>query len=331
MSMAKAGETQGTTATTAKAQLQAWKDTAQKESAAATDRATQQAVKKLENTMKDAQPQFREQAESAARDERQAMDNAALYAELRGDRGGIGKEQYSAIQNTAAANRLSVQQMQTKLATDTARQIEELRTQGEFEKADNALKITQSYLAELTEMERWSAEHGLSADKFQASLEQWAAEHALNQEKADTSREQWEAEFGLSEEKFMQAVRQWTAEYDLERDKQEKSQEQWEAEFGLSEEKFAEALKQWAAEHALDQEKFEESKDQWEAEFGLSEEKFAEALKQWAAEHALNQEKFEEALKQWAAEYALDQEKFEESKDQWEEEMELAWEKLLWG
>ena len=90
--------------------LSAWQEAAQQQANGQIDYATQQAIRELERALEDAQPQFKEQAESVAIDERQAMDNAALYAQLRGDNGGIGQEQYNSIQNTAAQNRLAVQQ-----------------------------------------------------------------------------------------------------------------------------------------------------------------------------------------------------------------------------
>ena len=105
------------------------------------DYATQQSIAELERAQQDAAAQFQTERNQVAADEMNALDNQALYAESRGDRGGIGKEQYGAIQNTAAQNRLAVNAEQTKLATDTARQISDLRAQGEFEKADKVLEI----------------------------------------------------------------------------------------------------------------------------------------------------------------------------------------------
>lgn len=133
----------------------------------------QKAVAELERALADAQPQFKEQQEQVARDERQALDNSALYAEMRGDKGGIGKEQYSSIQNTAAQNSLAIAQAQTKLATDTQRQIADLRAQGEFEKANALLTITQSYLSQLTQLKQWAAEYNLSEEQFQESIRQF--------------------------------------------------------------------------------------------------------------------------------------------------------------
>lgn len=160
--------------------LDAWKEAAEEQQKATIDRAVEQAVTELENVWQNTQGQFREQAESISLQERQAMDNASLYAELRGDRGGIGQEQYSSIQNTAAQNRFAVQQAQTQLSSDIARQIEELRVQGEFEKADAMLEITQDYLEQLLTLEQWATEFQFSQEEFAAQLEQWMAEYELS-------------------------------------------------------------------------------------------------------------------------------------------------------
>lgn len=159
--------------------LEAWKKAAAEQSNGQIDYAVSQAITELERALADAQGQFKEQAESVALDERQALDNSALYAEMRGDKGGIGQSQYNEIQAAAAQNRLAVQQAQTKLATDTSRQIADLRAQGEFEKADKLLEITQTYLSQLISLEQWQAEFGLSQQQFQASLQQWQAEYDL--------------------------------------------------------------------------------------------------------------------------------------------------------
>lgn len=159
--------------------LEGWKQAALEQSNGRIDYAVARAITELERALEDSEAQYREQQESVYRDELQALDNSALYAEARGDRGGIGHSQYNAIQAAAAQNRLAVRQAQTLLATDTARQIADLRAQGEFEKADKALEITQTYLSRLVELEQWGAEFGLDSAKFRASLDQWAAEYAL--------------------------------------------------------------------------------------------------------------------------------------------------------
>ncbi len=192
--------------------IDAWKQAAQDQANGQIDYATQQAIAELERALQDAQPQFKETAESISAEEQDALDNAALYAELRGDRGGIGQEQYNSIQNTAAQNRLAVQQAQTKLSTDTARQIADLRAQGEFEKADKALEITQQYLAQLLSLEQWAAEFNMTQEQFQASLSQWQAEYDMAMTQIGIEQNRWEQEFNA-------AQNQWQQEFQFAQDK----------------------------------------------------------------------------------------------------------------
>lgn len=175
--------------------LEEWKKAAAEQANGQIDYAVAQAITQLERALEDSKGMYKEQAESVARDEMQALDNSALYAEMRGDKGGIGQSQYNEIQAAAAQNRLTVQQAQTKLATDTARQIADLRAQGEFEKADKALEITQQYLSQLINLEQWAAEFGLSQQQFQASLDQWAAEYDLALKEFNFGKEQWNKQF----------------------------------------------------------------------------------------------------------------------------------------
>lgn len=186
--------------------LKTWKETAEKQSGGQIDDAVAKAVAELEYALQDAESQFKEQVESVDRDAMQAMDNSALYAELRGDKGGIGQEQYNAVQNNAARNHLAVQQAQTKLATDTARQIEDLRAQGEFQKANAALELAQAYLSQLVSLEKWAAEFALSEREFQDSVEQWKAEYALDQQKLQIGQSQWQREFTAAQNKSLAAL-----------------------------------------------------------------------------------------------------------------------------
>lgn len=142
--------------------------------------ATQQSVVELERAKQDAAAQYQTERNQVSADEATALDNQALYNEMNGDNGGIGSAQYAAIQNTAAQNRLAVNQEQTKLSTDTAQQISDLRAQGEFEKADALLSITQSYLSDLMSLEQWATETNISVDEFNAQLKEWEAEYNLS-------------------------------------------------------------------------------------------------------------------------------------------------------
>lgn len=159
--------------------LDQWLQNAQQQQVNKIDYGTNQAVLDLIRQQQDAQGQYQEQRNQIAIDEAKAKDNQALYAEARGDKGGIGQAQYDAIMNTAAQNRLQVNQAQTKLATDTARQIADLRAQGEYEKADALLQLSQQYLSQLINLEQWSMEYNLSVAQFNASLQQWAAEYEM--------------------------------------------------------------------------------------------------------------------------------------------------------
>lgn len=144
------------------------------------DTAVQTGTTQLQRSMQDAQDQFQTQKDQIDIDERRAMDNQALYAEARGDRGGIGQAQYNTIQNNAATNRLTVQKEQNKLATDTARQISDLRAQGEFEKANQLLAITQNYLSQLMDLHQWAKQTNLSIDEFNSQIAQWEENYKLS-------------------------------------------------------------------------------------------------------------------------------------------------------
>ncbi len=163
-----------------KAILDQWFETSRDQSNQQIDYATDKGVNELNRAMEDAAPKFQTQRNQNATDEARALDNAALYAEARGDRGGIGQSQYNEIQSAALQNRQAINSAQTKLATDTARQIADLRAQGEFEKADNLLKLTQQKLSQLMSLEQWGAQYAMSQEQMRQSLEQWQKEYDLN-------------------------------------------------------------------------------------------------------------------------------------------------------
>lgn len=188
--------------------LTQWKSAAEAGVIGQIDYATQQAITELERALEDAQGQFKTQQDQITSDQLAAQDNAALYAEMRGDKGGIGQAQYNAIANAAAINRQTVASQQTKLSTDTARQIADLRAQGEFEKADKILEVTQTYLSQLMSIEQWALEYGLSVEQFNEAVRQWEAEYALALKQYETSVNQWQTEFDT-------AVDQWEAEYEM--------------------------------------------------------------------------------------------------------------------
>ena len=164
--------------------LDQWKDAAELQAVTVRDHAVAKAVAQLLQTQADANAKYQTQRDQIARDERNALDNSALYAETRGDRGGIGQAQYNQIQATAAANRQTVSNAQVQLAADVQRQMAQLRAEGEFGKADDLLQIAQTYLLKLLELEQWAAEYELSTEKFQTSVEQWQQEFWLKAAKS---------------------------------------------------------------------------------------------------------------------------------------------------
>ena len=131
----------------------------------------------LRRAQEDAKQEFQTQRNQVYADEVRALDNQVLYSEARGDDGGIGKSQYGSIQNTAANNRYNINAQQVKLATDTQRQITDLRAQGEFEKADKILEISQKYLAELMDLEQWADETNVGVDEFNVKVDEWEQEY----------------------------------------------------------------------------------------------------------------------------------------------------------
>ena len=159
--------------------LEQWQQSAMAQAAAARDHAVDQAVQSLLLAQQEAEAEYQTRRDQIAKEELNALDNSALYAETRGDRGGIGRSQYDYIQAQADANRQAVAAAQTQLATDTTRQIAQLRAQGEFEKADEMMEISQIYLLKLLDLEQWAAEYELNTKQFEESVRQWELEYQL--------------------------------------------------------------------------------------------------------------------------------------------------------
>ena len=168
--------------------LDQWRDAASQQAVNIRDYAVDEAVAQLLKAEAEALAGYQTQRNQIEGESRNAMDNAALYAETRGDRGGIGQAQYNTIQATAAKNRQAVNIAQNQLTAETAQQAAQLRAQGEFEKADDLLEIAQTYLLKLLDMEQWAAEYQLDAAKFQASIYQWQQEFQLSAAKALASK-----------------------------------------------------------------------------------------------------------------------------------------------
>lgn len=173
----------------------------------AVDYTVRQGVNELNRAMEDAAVQYQTQRNQIASDEERAKANQALYNEMRGDRGGVGQSQYDAIANAAATNQRTVNSEQTKLSTDTARQIADLRAKGEFEKADKLLQISQEYLGQLMNLKQWADETNLGVDEFNVGIDEWEQEYNLkvNELLAEmkTSAAQWQASTELGNQQYI--------------------------------------------------------------------------------------------------------------------------------
>ena len=146
-------------------------------------------ISDLSRNLDDSRALFQTQRNQVDADEAKALDNQVLYAEARGDRGGIGMAQYGGIQNTAAGNRAAVNAAEVRLQTDTQRQIADLRAQGEFAKADKVLEIGSKYLTELQNLEKWAKEQNVGVQEFNAKIQEWQNEYSLDLSKYLTDTE----------------------------------------------------------------------------------------------------------------------------------------------
>ena len=144
-----------------------------------TDNTVNKSITDIQRALEDSQDQYQTQRDQIEAEEARARDNQALYADARGDRGGIGAAQYDTIANDAAARKFNVQKEQVKVAQDAQRQITSLRAQGEFEKANQLLQITQQNLSELMNLNVKAKEMNLGIDEFNTQLAQWEENYRM--------------------------------------------------------------------------------------------------------------------------------------------------------
>ena len=172
-----------------KAQMAAREQLEKAQAIRAADMATANGITALNDNLSAGRAMAQTQRNQVDADENKALDNQVLYAEARGDRGGIGQSQYGSIQNAASTQRQAVNSAEVKLQTDTARQIADLQAQGEFEKAKTISDISNKYLSELIELDKWATEKNVSIDEFNSKLAQWQNEHDLDVSKYLTDTE----------------------------------------------------------------------------------------------------------------------------------------------
>lgn len=247
---AEAQKLQHTDVNKYKAYLDQWVANNRQQQENAIDYATQKGVTDLQRAEEDAQQQFQTQRNQIDIDEARAKDNQALYAEARGDRGGIGAAQYDSIMAAAATNRQTVNTAQTKLATDTQRQIADLRAQGEFQKADALLQIANQALSQLMELERWAEEFNLGVDQFNANVEQWLTNYLTQIDQMNISEKQWVDQFNFNVDQYNTGLKQWATEFMNQNAWNganfQESQRQYNQNYQLSLDQFQQQQKQYA-------------------------------------------------------------------------------------
>ena len=145
------------------------------------DQKTNQDINKAQRTYEDSLGDYKKQYRDATTDMYQGMDNAALTADTSGRYGGMATAQVNSIQNDYQRQRQQLALQQQKLATDTAREIEDLRAQGEFDKADALLKARQQEFQALYE-------DAVRVDENQYS--NWKYDNTLQREDEAIDREQ---------------------------------------------------------------------------------------------------------------------------------------------
>ncbi len=140
------------------------------------DRATRAAVEREEAAAAQRERELDSERDRIEIEGAQAKDASALYSELRGDRGGLGRAQYDSVLNETARERAQLARARQELAASAARNIASLQAEGEYEKAEKLMKLAQDKLSAVTKEQHWAAEYGSEQLQFSAKLNQWLAE-----------------------------------------------------------------------------------------------------------------------------------------------------------
>lgn len=144
------------------------------------DYATQTGAEELQHAYDESLPLYASQRGQADLQGDKNAKNAALYAEQRGDRGGIGQAQYTAAQ-IARSNQINqINSAQNKAASDTLREITLLRNKGEFEKADKLYDAMQQYEAKLEENKKWLTQMNFQAAQLAQSERNYENQYYQN-------------------------------------------------------------------------------------------------------------------------------------------------------
>lgn len=276
--------------------LDQWLESAHQRSQLSADYTVSKGINELARTQQDAQEQFQTQQNQIDIDEARARDNQALRMAAQGNRGGIGNAQYDSIAASAAVNRQTVRNAQTKLATDVQRQMEDLRAQGEFQKADDYLNITQQYLSQLMQMEQFAIQTNLSIAQFNAGIDQWYANYALQLQQMQISVDQWQAEFDnqnyWNQLNFDEGVRQYNQNYAFQIQQFAEQIRQYDRNLAFQMEQFAESVRQNDRNFAYQQQRDAVSDSQWNQQFAYQQQRDAVSDSQWNQQFQENSRQF---------------------------------------
>jgi hypothetical protein len=151
------------------------------------DYTTNKNVNSALRSYEDAVSDYQTQNQSLSRSMYQDMDNQALVSRANGQYGGMATASVGAIQSEYQTQRQELARQQQKLATDTLRNVEDLRAQGEFDKADAVLQAAQQKFQALYEDAVRVDENQYSDYQWQTALDREDAQ--IQQETAQSDRE----------------------------------------------------------------------------------------------------------------------------------------------
>lgn len=159
------------------------------------DYQTQQAVNNTQRQYDDAVSGYQKQYRDLTTSMYQNIDNNALMARANGQRGGMGTLSVNTAQADYQAQRQALATKQQQLATDTARQIEELRANGEFEKADALLEARQLEFQQLYADAVRVDENQYANEQYETAIEREDAAIDLEQQ---TNERNYRRELGMA-------------------------------------------------------------------------------------------------------------------------------------
>lgn len=159
------------------------------------DYQTQQAVNDTQRQYDDAVSGYQKQYRDLTTSMYQNIDNNALMARANGQRGGMGTLSVNTAQADYQAQRQALAMKQQQLATDTARQIEELRANGEFDKADALLEARQLEFQQLYADAVRVDENQYANEQYETAIEREDAAIDLEQQ---TNERNYRRELGMA-------------------------------------------------------------------------------------------------------------------------------------